>query len=286
MNKTFKIEDCIAGYCGDIVLDTNHELKEYEDKIVSIIKDKVKSNILKALKYLHTNSGSTINVMINKLDDIQTMDDNNLSEYIFNEYVKIKSINVIDDYSRKISIVIPIISERISNIDIVDEVIKMALILKRNLKGYKNETKIEYKITDLLKDYVVLHERIKILYKMLEIYRYIDWYNSTHNKKKNYWRNYHEIVKKSINIRTHDLICKEDMENTSIRNNKIHDIKHEIKRYHRLQSNIQNILSDNRVNNNNMLLYRRDNTEEVPSQFKNNMNYSYRSLWKSSVNLN
>ena len=188
MNKTFKIEDCIAGYCGDIVLDTNHELKEYEDKIVSIIKDKVKSNILKALKYLHTNSGSTINVMINKLDDIQTMDDNNLSEYIFNEYVKIKSINVIDDYSRKISIVIPIISERISNIDIVDEVIKMALILKRNLKGYKNETKIEYKITDLLKDYVVLHERIKILYKMLEIYRYIDWYNSTHNKKKNYWR--------------------------------------------------------------------------------------------------
>ena len=37
MNKTFKIEDCIAGYCGDITLDTNHELKEYEDKIATII---------------------------------------------------------------------------------------------------------------------------------------------------------------------------------------------------------------------------------------------------------
>lgn len=302
MNKTFKIEDCIAGYCGDITLDTNHELKEYEDKIALIIKDKVKFNILKAIKYLHTNSKSTINVMITKLNDMQMMDDNNLSEYIFNEYIKIKTMNVIDySHVRKISIIIPITGEHISNIDVVDKVIKMALILKQirpikcKLKEDKNEMTIsdllkeynetiEYKTSDLLKDYVILHSRIKALYKMLEINRYISWYwfESAHINKKNYWKDYYDIVKNTVNGETLGLIkFKEDMENASVRSNKIRDIKNEIKRYHRLQSNIQNILSDYRVNKNNILLYRKYNTEEVPSQFKNNMNYSYRLLWKS-----
>lgn len=302
MNKTFKIEDCIAGYCGDIILDTNHELKEYEDKIASIIKNKVKSNILKAINYLHTNSKSTINVMINKLNDTQMMDDNNLSEYVFNEYIKIKSMNVIDySHVRKISIIIPITGEHISNIDVVDKVIKMALILKQirplkcKLKGDKNEItisdllkeyneKIEYKTSDLLKDYVILHSRIKALYKMLEINRFISWYwfESANTNKKNYWKDYYDIVKNTVNGETLGLIkFKEDMENASVRSNKIRDIKNEIKRYHRLQSNIQNILNDYRVNKNNILLYRKYNTEEVPSQFKNNMNYSYRLLWKS-----
>lgn len=302
MNKTFKIEDCIAGYCGDITLDTNHELKEYEDKIASIIKDKVKSNILKAIKYLHTNSKSTINAMVNKLNDTQMMDDNNLSEYIFNEYVKIKTMNVIDySHVRKISIIIPITSGHISNIDVVDKVIKMTLILKQirplkcKLKEDKNEITISdllkeysetinYKTSDLLKDYVILHSRIKALYKMLEINRCVSWYwfESAHINKKNHWKYYYDIVKNTVNDETLGLIkFKEDMENTSVRSNKIRDIKNEIKRYHRLQSNIQNILNDYRVNKNNILLYRKYNTEEVPSQFKNNMNYSYRLLWKS-----
>lgn len=302
MNKTFKIEDCIAGYCGDITLDTNHELKEYEDKIASIIKDKVKFNILKAIKYLHTNSKSTINAMVNKLNDTQMMDDNNLSEYIFNEYVKIKTMNVIDySHVRKISIIIPITGGHISNIDVVDKVIKMTLILnqirplKCKLKEDKNEITISdllkeysetinYKTSDLLKDYVILHSRIKALYKMLEINRYISWYwlGSAHINKKNHWKYYYDIVKNTVNDETLGLIkFKEDMENTSVRSNKIRDIKNEIKRYHRLQSNIQNILNDYRVNKNNILLYRKYNTEEVPSQFKNNMNYSYRLLWKS-----
>lgn len=302
MNKTFKIEDCIAGYCGDITLDTNHELKEYEDKIASIIKDKAKSNILKAINYLHTNSKSTFNAMINKLNDTQMIDDNNLSEYIFNEYIKIKTMNVIDySHVRKISIIIPITGEHISNIDVVDKVIKTALILKQirplkcKLKEDKNEMTIsdllkeynetiEYKTSDLLKDYVILHKRIKALYKMLEINRYIHWYwfESAHANKKKYWKDYYDIVKNTVNDETLGLIkFKEDMENASVRSNKIRDIKNEIKRYHRLQSNIQNILNDYRVNKNNILLYRKYNTEEFPSQFKNNMNYSYRLLWKS-----
>lgn len=122
------------------------------------------------------------------------------------------------------------------------------------LKEY-SET-INYKTSDLLKDYVILHERIKTLYKILDTPWYL-WDSAG-------------LIK-----------FKEDMENTSVRSNKIRDIKNEIKRYHRLQSNIQNILNDYRVNKNNILLYRKYNTEEVPSQFKNNMNYSYRLLWKS-----
>ena len=112
------------------------------------------------------------------------------------------------------------------------------------------KTECVCKTTDLLKDYTILHERIKTLYKILDT----PWY---------LW-DYAGLIK-----------FKEDMENASVRRNKIRDIKNEIKRYHRLQSNIQNILNDYRVNKNNILLYRKYNTEEVPSQFKNNMNYTY-----------
>lgn len=118
------------------------------------------------------------------------------------------------------------------------------------------KTECVCKTTDLLKDYTILHERIKTLYKILDTPWYL-WDSAG-------------LIK-----------FKEDMENASVRRNKIRDIKNEIKRYHRLQSNIQNILNDYRVNKNNILLYRKYNTEEVPSQFKNNMNYSYRLLWKS-----
>lgn len=134
-------------------------------------------------------------------------------------------------------------------------------------------------ITDMLKDYTVLHERIKSLYKMLEIHRYIYWYwyDSARINKKNYWKNYHDILKNTINIRSLGLILeyKEDMENISIRNNKIRDIKHEIKRYHRMQSNIQNVISDMCVGGGIKLIYKKYNSEKVPSQFKNSMNYTY-----------
>ena len=61
---------------------------------------------------------------------------------------------------------------------------------------YKMKPEVKYKIckiTDLLKDYVVLHERIKALYTMLEVHGYIHWYwlESNHTKKKNYWENYY-----------------------------------------------------------------------------------------------
>lgn len=130
--------------------------------------------------------------------------------------------------------------------------------------------------TDMLKDYTILHERIKVLYKMLEIHRYISWYDSTHINKKNYWKDYYDIVKNSINIKSLDLtIYKEDMENVSIRTNKIRDIKYEIKRYHRMQSNIQNMISDMCVGEGIKLIYKKYNSEKVPSQFKNSMNYTY-----------
>ena len=102
------------------------------------------------------------------------------------------------------------------------------------------KSEVKCKITDLLEDYVVLHERIKALYTMLEVHGYIHWYwlESNHAKKKNYWENYYDIVKNTIaiDVKTFDPIkCKEDMENTSVRNNNIREIKDEIKRYHRLQ---------------------------------------------------
>ena len=146
---------------------------------------------------------------------------------------------------------------------------------------HKPEVKYKIcKITDLLKDYVVLHERIKALYMMLEVHGYIHWYwlESNHAKKKNYWENYYDIVKNTItiDIKTFDPIKrKEDMENISVRNNHIHEIKKEIKRYHRLQSNIQNILNSIFEGGNMVVIRRQYNTEEVPSQFKNKMNYTY-----------
>ena len=146
---------------------------------------------------------------------------------------------------------------------------------------HKPEVKYKIcKITDLLKDYVVLHERIKALYTMLEVHGYIHWYwlESNHAKKKNYWENYYDIVKNTItiDIKTFDPIkCKEDMENISVRNNHIHEIKKEIKRYHRLQSNIQNILNSIFEGGNMVVIRRQYNAEEVPSQFKNKMNYTY-----------
>ena len=82
----------------------------------------------------------------------------------------------------------------------------------------KSEVKYKIcKITDLLKDYVVLHERIKALYTILEVHGYIHWYwlKSNHAKKKNYWENYYDIVKNTItiDIKTFDPIKrKEDYE--------------------------------------------------------------------------
>ena len=146
------------------------------------------------------------------------------------------------------------------------------------------KSEVKCKITDLLKDYVVLHERIKALYTMLEVHGYIHWYwlESNHAKKKNYWENYYDIVKNTIaiDIKTFDPIkCKEDMENISVRNNHIHEIKKEIKRYHRLQSNIQNVLDDMCVGGDIKSIYKQYNTEEVPSLFKNGMNYTYYTRW-------
>lgn len=130
---------------------------------------------------------------------------------------------------------------------------------------------------DLLKDYGVLHVRIRALYKMLEIHKYIHWYwyDSAHIKKKNYWNTYYDIVKTTINDKLLGLIkCKEDMENISIRNNRIHDIKNEIKRYHRMQSNIQNVLNDICIGGKEKILYRKLESRS-PSQFKNGMYYTY-----------
>ena len=150
-------------------------------------------------------------------------------------------------------------------------------IFKYN-KECEMETKNEYKITDLLKDYAILHERIKVLYKLLEIHRYMFWYcfYSSFIEKKNYWANYSDIIKTTINDRSIGLvICKEDMENISVRNNHIREIKNEIKRYHRFQSNIQNVLNTVKEATCIVNIRKQYNTEEVPSQFKNDMNYTY-----------
>lgn len=132
--------------------------------------------------------------------------------------------------------------------------------------------------TDMIKDYTVLHERIKVLYEILEIHRYISWYwyDSDHIDKKNHWKDFYDIVKNTINVDLLSLIeCKENMENASVRRNKIRDIKNEIKRYHRMQSNIQNMISDMCVGGGIKLIYKKYNSEKVPSQFKNSMNYTY-----------
>lgn len=104
--------------------------------------------------------------------------------------------------------------------------------------------------TDMIKDYTILHERIKVLYKMLETPWYL--WDST------------GLIK-----------FKENMENASVRRNKIRDMKNEIKRYHRMQSNIQNMISDMCVGEGIKLIYKKYNSEKVPSQFKNSMNYTY-----------
>ena len=140
------------------------------------------------------------------------------------------------------------------------------------------KTVCECKITDLLKDYTILRERIKVLYKLLEIHRYIFWYRfySAHIERKNHWTNYSDIIKTTINDRSIGLvICKDDMENVSVRNNHIREVKNEIKRYHRLQSNIQNVLNTVKEATRVVNIHKQYNTEEVPSQFKNDMNYTY-----------
>ena len=133
---------------------------------------------------------------------------------------------------------------------------------------------VKCKITDLLKDYVVLHKRIKTLYKLVDIYNLPDWcwLNSTHIKNRdNKWH----LVGDVINIENVNIIKCEYIEDISVRNRCIHEIKKEIKRYHRLQSNIQNVLNSTFEIGGNMVIYRQYNTEEVPSQFKNKMNYTY-----------
>ena len=112
------------------------------------------------------------------------------------------------------------------------------------------KTECVCKTTDLLKDYTILHERIKTLYKILDTPWYL-WDSAG-------------LIK-----------FKEDMENASVRRNKIRDIKNEIKRYHRLQSNIQNVLNIVKGATHFVNINRQYNTEEVPSQFKNDMNYTY-----------
>ena len=134
--------------------------------------------------------------------------------------------------------------------------------------------KVKCKITDLLKDYVVLHKRIKTLYKLVDIYNLPDWcwLNSTHIKNRdNKWH----LVGNVINIENVNVIKCEYIEDISVRNSCIHEIKKEIKRYHRLQSNIQNVLNSIFEIGGNMGIYRQYNTEEVLSQFKNKMNYTY-----------
>ena len=139
----------------------------------------------------------------------------------------------------------------------------------------KIKTEREYKITDLLKDYNIICDRIKVLYKILEINRCVS-YNRIHSIIK--MEVYNLLYGISINIKDIKKLglikLKEDMENISVRNNHIREVKNEIKRYHRLQSNIQNVLNAVKVKR-TVSIYRRYNTEEVPSQFKNNMNYTY-----------
>lgn len=132
-------------------------------------------------------------------------------------------------------------------------------------------------VADLLKDYGVLHRRISALYKMLEIHKYIYWYwfDSTHIEKKKYWNTYYDIIKTTINDGSLGLIkWKEDMDSISVRNNRIRDIKNEIKRYHRMQSNIQNVVNDMRIGGKEKVVYRKYEPR-FPSQFKNGMNYTY-----------
>ena len=137
------------------------------------------------------------------------------------------------------------------------------------------KTEVKCKITDLLKDYVVLHKRIKTLYMILDFYDHTSWYcpdPSTYIKNKNIW----QVISNSISIETIDTLKLKDAgENTSVRNDNIRKIKDEIKRYHRLQSNIQSVLNSIFEIGGDMVIYRQYNTEEVPSQFKNKMNYTY-----------
>lgn len=138
------------------------------------------------------------------------------------------------------------------------------------------KTECVCKTTDLLKDYVILHERINTLYKILETNRHIQWYwiDSTRTKKKLHYKGL--LYGVSFNIKKLGLIkCTEDLDNVSVKNNYIREVKNEIKRYHRLQSNIQNVLNIVKGTTHFININRRYNAEEVPSQFKNNMNYTY-----------
>ena len=149
---------------------------------------------------------------------------------------------------------------------------------QKNKEDNKMETTVKCEITDPLKDYVKLHERIKTLYVMLEFYdtSYYCLDHSTYIKNKNRW----QVVGNSIIIETIDALkLKDGGENTSVRNNNIREIKNEIKRYHRLQSNIQNVLDDMCVGGDIKSIYRQNNAEEVPSLFKNDMNYTYYTRW-------
>ena len=149
---------------------------------------------------------------------------------------------------------------------------------QKNNENDKTETTVKCEITDLLKDYVKLHERIKTLYMILEFYDYTSYCldHSIYIKNKNRW----QVVGNSIIIETIDALkLKDGEENTSVRNNNIREIKDEIKRYHRLQSNIQNVLDDMCVGGDIKNIYKQYNTEEVPSLFKNGMNYTYYTRW-------
>lgn len=148
-------------------------------------------------------------------------------------------------------------------------------ILSNINKENKMKSECECKITDLLKDYTILHERISTLYKILEINRCIQWYwvDSSRTKKKLHYKGL--LYGVSLNVKKLGLIkCTEDMDNVSVKNNFIREVKNEIKRYHRLQSNIQNVLNSF-IEMGEAKLYRKYNTEEVPSQFKSKMNYNY-----------
>ena len=152
------------------------------------------------------------------------------------------------------------------------------------LNNKESKIKFECKITDLLKDYIILHERINALYKILDTNRRIQWYwiDSTRTKKKLHYKGL--LYGVSLNIEKLGLIkCTEDMDNVSVKNNYIREVKNEIKRYHRLQSNIQNILKTAKESTHIVNINRQYNTEKVPSQFKNNMNYIY---YVSYVSLN
>lgn len=134
------------------------------------------------------------------------------------------------------------------------------------------ETVRECKITDLLKDYVILHERIRALYKILETNRRIQWcwIDSSRTKKKLHYKGL--LYGVSLNI---EKTWFNKMYNVSVKNNCIREVKNEIKRYHRLQSNIQNVLYTAKESTCFVSIRRQYNAEDVPSQFKNNMNYTY-----------